>query len=173
LYVARAQPGLADRWHPSASGPLIALHEAPVLEPPPEALALGVQLGEAFELADYGYGEAEYRPATVVPLTIYWRALEVPAHDYSVSLRLFDGAGQEVYKVDSQHPVLGTYPTSLWTAGEVVADYYEIPLPADLAPGSYQWGAILYRTLPEGGWENLEVAGTESEVAMGGAFEVR
>jgi hypothetical protein len=173
LYVARTQPGLADRWHPSASGPLIALHEEPVFELPPEALAVGIQLGKAFELAGYGYGEAEYRPATVVPLTLYWRALEVPADDYSVSLRLFDGVGQEVYKVDSQHPVLGTYPTSRWAQGEVVADYYEIPLPPDLAPGGYQWGVLLYRTLPEGGWENLRVAGTESEVAMGGVFEVR
>jgi hypothetical protein len=108
----------------------------------------------------------------VVPLTLYWRALSVLAHDYSVSLRLFDAAGQEIFKQDSQHPVLGTYPTSQWSAGEVVGDYYEIQLPSDLAPGAYQWGVILYRTLPEGGWENLKVAGGEEEVAVGGTIEV-
>ena len=42
----------------------------------------------------------------------------------------------------------------------------------DLAPGAYQWGVILYRTLPEGGWENLKVAGGEEEVAVGGTIEV-
>lgn len=173
LYLARTHSGLAERWHPSASGPLIALHPEPVFDLSTDASTLGIRLGETFELAGFAYGEAAYRPATVVPLTLYWRAIQAPAYDYSVSLRLFDEAGREVFKVDSQDPVLGTYPTSLWSAGEVVADYYEILLPAGLAPGRYQWGAILYRTLPEGGWENLKVAGTESEVAMGGAFEVR
>ena len=173
LYLARTYPGLAERWHPSASGPLIALHPEPVFDPPPDASPLGIRLGETFELAGFAYGEAAYRAGTVVPLTLYWRAIQIPAYDYSVSLRLFDEAGQEVFKVDSQHPVLGTYPTSLWSAGEVVADYYEILLAPGLPPGRYQWGAILYRTLPERGWENLKVAGTDGEVAMGGAFEVR
>ena len=149
LYLARTYPGLAERWHPSASGPLIALHPEPVYDLPADLSPLGIQLGDAFELAGLTYGEAAYHPATVVPLTVYWRALQAPAHDYSVSLRLFDEGGQEVFKVDSQHPVLGTYPTSLWTAGEVVADYYEVPLAPDLPPGRYRWGIILYRTLPE------------------------
>jgi hypothetical protein len=173
LYLARTYPGLADRWHPSASGPLVALHPEPVFDLPPDASPLGIQLGDSFKLAGSAYGEAVYRAGTVVPLTLYWRAIQAPAYDYSVSLRLFDEGGQEVFKVDSQHPVLGTYPTALWSAGEVVADYYEILLAPDLPPGRYQWGAILYRTLPEGGWENLKVAGTDGEVAMGGAFAVR
>jgi hypothetical protein len=32
---------------------------------------------------------------------------------------------------------------------------------------------ILYRTLPEGGWENLKVAGGEGEVAVGGTIQVQ
>jgi hypothetical protein len=126
-----------------------------------------------FELAGVTAGATSTYPGTVVPLTLYWRAIQAPAHDYSISLRLFDAGGQEVFKVDSQHPVLGTYPTSRWTAGEVVGDYYEIQLPADLAPGTYQWGVILYRALPDGGWENLKVDGGEGEIAFGGTVEVR
>jgi hypothetical protein len=133
---------------------------------------LGIDLGGVLELAGYAYGESSYQPATVVPLTLYWRALQVPQNDYSVSLRLSDGAGTEVFKVDSQHPVLGTYPTTLWTPGQVVADYYEMRLPTDLSPGTYQWSVIVYRALPDGGWENLRVAGTDSEVATGGTFNV-
>jgi Protein O-mannosyl-transferase TMEM260-like len=173
VYVARTHPGLADRWHPSAEGPLIALHSEPVLELPPALSPLGVQLGDLFELAGFRYGQADFYPGTVVPLTLYWRALQGPADDYSVSLRLYDQAGQEILKEDSQHPVLGTYPTSQWTAGEVVADYYEFQLPPGLSPGNYRWGVILYRPLLDGGWENLKVSGTDSEVAMGGSFQVR
>ena len=123
LYIARNHPGLADTWHPSSRGPLIALNDEPVRELPAGTESHGIQLGDTIELAGFAYGEAEYYPSTVVPLTLYWRALEAPAYDYSVSIRLFDDTGQELYKVDSQHPVLGTYPTSLWSAGEVVGDY--------------------------------------------------
>jgi hypothetical protein len=172
LYVTRNHPGLAGRWHLSSSGPLIALRSEPASELPPGATQLGIRLGEAFELAGVAYGGTAYRPGSVVPLTIYWKALSMPAHDYSVSLRLFDAAGQEVFMQDSQHPVLGTYPTSLWSAGEVVGDYYEIQLSPDLGQGTYQWGAILYRSLPQGGWENLKVAGGEGEVAVGGSIQV-
>jgi hypothetical protein len=172
LYAARTLPGLAHRWHPSGEGPLIALHHEATGELPAGISTLGIDLGGLFELAGYAYGETGFHPATVVPLTLYWRAVEAPRDDYSVSLRLLDGAGTEVFKIDSQHPVLGTYPTSLWTPGQVVADYYEMRLPTDLAPGMYQWGVIVYRSLPDGGWENLRVAGTDSEVAIGGTFSV-
>jgi hypothetical protein len=173
LYVARNCPGLADRWHPSSSGPLIALRVEPTSDLPPGAFPLSIQMGNIVELAGFAYGQADLYPATVVPLTLYWRALQDPGHDYSVSLRLYDEAGQEVFQIDSQNPVLGTYPTSLWTAGEVVGDYYEIQLPRDLPPGTFRWGVILYRLLPEGGWENLTVADTGTALAMGGTLEVR
>jgi hypothetical protein len=173
LYIARNHPDLTGRWYPSSSGPLIALLPEPVLDPPPGISPLDIRFGDAFEVVGSSQGEDEYHPAEVVPLTLYWRALQAPMHDYSISLRLLDGAGHEIYKVDSQHPVLGTYPTSLWTEGQVVADYYEIQLPGDLPTGIYEWGVLLYRTLPEGGWDNLTVAGTGKEVAIGGAIHVR
>ncbi|MFC2023400.1 DUF2723 domain-containing protein [Chloroflexota bacterium] len=172
LYIARSHPGLSDRWHPSSVGPLIALRADPATEPPPDIAPLGIRLGSAFELIGYSAGEAAFHPGTVVPLTLYWRALQVPEHDYSVSVRLLDGAMEEVAKVDIQNPVLGTYPTSRWMAGEVVGDYYELELPSNLPPGRYRWGVILYRSLEDGDWENLKVGGTGSEIAMGGEFTV-
>jgi hypothetical protein len=173
LYITRNHPGLTDRWHPSSSGPLIWLRPEPTPSLPSEIIPVGLQLGDSFELAGFVYGKSNFHPSSAVPLTIYWRALQAPVHDYSVSLRLLDEAGQEIFKVDSQHPVLGTYPTSKWIAGEVVGDYYEIQLPGDLLPGAYQWGVILYRSLSEDVWENLKVAGTDSEMAMGGTFQVQ
>jgi hypothetical protein len=184
LYVARAEAGLADHWYPSCSDSLIALHDNPNYDLPSQARALSIRLGDTFELAGYGYGTpgggrvpagegTAFRSGTVVPLTLHWRALQAPMHDYSVSLRLYDGAGTQVYQVDSQHPVLGTHPTSRWSAGQVVSDYYEIQLDRELAPGTYRWGVTLYRALPEGGWESLRVDETGEELAIGGALEVR
>ena len=173
LYLSRNQPGLAERWRPSSTGPLIALNPKPVRELPASAVPLKIKLGDTFELAGFAYSQADFYPAAVVPLTLFWRALQDPPHDYSVSLRLIDGVGQVMTQVDSQHPVLGTFPTSQWTAGEVVGDYYELQLAGDLQPGVYRWGVILYRSLPEGGWESLKVEGNDSELAIGGEFEVR
>ena len=173
LAIARGLDGLADRWHPSNAGPLIALNPAPVRELPADMQPLGIQLGDTFELTGFAYGQASFVAGTVVPLTLYWRALGPPAADYSVSLRLYDSAGEQVFGTDVQNPVLGSYPTSKWSSGEVVVDYYEIQLPFTARPGPYRWGVVLYLTLPEGGWENLKVAGTDSDVAIGGTFEVR
>jgi hypothetical protein len=177
LYIARAQTGLAERWHPSCSDSIILLRSEPAFDLPAEMTPLGTRLGP-FALAGYAYGQpAEggtfFYPGEVVPLTLHWRAVEALEHDYSVSLRLFDESGGLVYQVDSQHPVLGTYPTSGWTAGEVVSDYYELQIPPHTAPGIYRWGVVLYRGLPEGGWESLKVDGTGDEMAMGGMIEVR
>jgi len=184
LYIARAQAGLADRWHPSCSDSIIALRAEPAFDTPSTMSPLGTRLGP-FELAGFAYGpspetgpppaagQAFFYPGEVVPLTLYWRAVESPAHDYSVSVRLFDEGGGQVYQVDSQHPVLGTYPTSRWAAGEVVGDYTELQIPPRTAPGTYRWGVVLYRGLPEGGWESLKVDGTGDEMAMGGTVEVR
>jgi hypothetical protein len=178
LYIARAQAGLADRWHPSCSDSIIHLRREPSFDLPSTMMPLGTRLGP-FELAGYAYGQspengrAFFYPGEVVPLTLYWRAVETPEYDYSVSLRLFDEGGGQAYQVDSQHPVLGTYPTSGWMAGEVVSDYTELQIPSRTAPGAYRWGVVLYRGLSEGGWESLRVDGTGEELAMGGAIEVR
>jgi len=196
LYIARAHAGLADRWHPSCSDSLITLRSEPTFDLPVDISHLDIQLGQtrdgppSFELAGFAYGSSDghavnvqsagFRPATVVPLMLYWRAIGAPVGDYSVSLRLLDGTGEQVFQVDSQHPVLGTYPTSRWVAGEVVSDYYEIQLSPDLPPGTYQWGIVLYRALLEGGWESLKIVDTMrrtrrpgAELALGGTFDVR
>jgi hypothetical protein len=184
LYVARTLGGLAERWHPSCSDSLIALHDTPLDQMPSTASILDIPFareGEdapllelaGFAYSPYGHASPEvYHPAEVVALTLYWRALQSPAHDYSVSVRLFGPGGEPVFQVDSQHPVLGTYPTSRWTAGEVVGDYYEIQLPPRTPLGAYRWGVVLYRALPEGGWESLRLA-DGGELASGGTFEVR
>ena len=172
LYVARAHAGLSDLWHPSASGPLIALRAEPTYDLPADASPRDIRFGDLISLVGFAYGEADFRPATVVPLTLYWQALETPEQDYSVSLRLLDEGGNVLYQVDNQHPVLGTYPTSRWTSGEVVGDYYEIQLPSNISAGAYRWGVILYRALPEGGWQSLEVADADAELAVGGTLQV-
>jgi hypothetical protein len=190
LYIARAQGGLAERWHPGSSDALVALHAEPVVSLPSTATPMAIHFGRVLALAGFSVGHTDgtrglgigssrlserspaFFPSTVIPITLHWRALEKPAYDYSVSLRLFDEQGQQVFKIDSQHPVLGTYPTSFWDEGEIVSDYYEIQLDPTLSPGRYRWGVVVYRALPEGGWESLSVDNTDQEIAQGTSIEV-
>jgi hypothetical protein len=182
LYLARALPGLGAPWRPWAETPLVALREAPTMRLPDAATPLGQGFGGVIELAGYRLhptvratpgGPAGPHPGEVLALTLYWRALAAPEHDYSVSLRLYDAAGGMVASVDSQHPVLGMYPTSQWEPGEVAADYYELQVPRELGPGELTWRVVLYRALPEGGWENLPLDGApEQSEATGGVVRV-
>lgn len=178
LYLARTLPGVAERWHPSGSGALIALRDEPLWSLPPQVVPLSLRYADdagdvIIELAGFRYGGEAFRPPQVAPLTLYWRAVAAPEYDYSVSVRLLNPAGETVFAVDSQHPVLGMYPTSGWQPGEIVADYYEIQLPPHLPAGRYRWGAILYRTLPQGGWPSLTVADTNESLGIGGELDVR
>ena len=84
-----------------------------------------------------------------------WEARGKPAEDWAVSVRFMQG-GREIGQVDHTHPVFGAYPTSRWSAGEVVADAYPIALPLGAGPDGLT--IILYRRTPDGGFVNLGVA---------------
>jgi hypothetical protein len=172
IYLARTVADVAGRWHPSSLGPLVALLEAPRFEAPSGSLPIGLDFGGVVELAAAEPAASAYQPGQVVPLMIYWRALQQISADYSVSLRLLDAEGAVIAQVDSQHPVLGMAPTSQWLPGQVLGDYYELQLPSDLAPGDYRWGVVLYRLLPDGGWENLQLADGSGQIGIGGAVQV-
>jgi hypothetical protein len=69
---------------------------------------------------------------------------------FKISARLLDGTGTLVAMTDAE-PVSGLYPVPAWRPGEVVADAYEIPLPAGLAPGTYVPLIVVYD--PDSGTE--------------------
>lgn len=173
VFLSRTLPGIHERWRPTNLGPFIRLNPSPVRQVPNDIQPWPIRFGETIELLGYRYGPTNFRRPGVLPLTLYWRALRVPAADYSISLRLVNEQGDEVWRQDSQHPVMGTFPTSLWQEGEVVSDYYEIPLARQLAPGSYRWGLLVYRGLPQGGWENLmPSAERQGDMGLGPIFTV-
>ena len=71
------------------------------------------------------------RPGEPLYLTLFWWADDPPLPDYDVQLTLGDAA------LYAGVPVHGTYPTSSWTAGEVVADRYGLRLPLDMPAGDF------------------------------------
>ncbi|MBI5305121.1 MAG: glycosyltransferase family 39 protein [Chloroflexi bacterium] len=75
---------------------------------------------------------------------LFWRALKSLDEDYTVFVHLVDANGKLIAQKDDQ-PQHGAYPTSLWDAGEIVADEYALTLPRDAPPGEYRVIVGLYR----------------------------
>ncbi|MCB0213358.1 MAG: hypothetical protein KDJ52_28705, partial [Anaerolineae bacterium] len=70
-------------------------------------------------------------------LKLYWRSDSPLPIDYTTFVHLRSASGETVAQKD-QPPLAGIYPTSLWDAGEIIADELIIPLPAELPPGEYR-----------------------------------
>jgi hypothetical protein len=86
-----------------------------------------------------------------VHLTLFWRAEQPRPEDITVRLQLLDSDGSVVDEIVTA-PVNGRYPSSKWSAGEVVRDPYSFWLGQDALPGTYQ----LQVGVKEGGiWESL------------------
>ncbi len=93
---------------------------------------------------------------------LYWRARRAMSEDYTVFVHLVDRRGETVAQKDDQ-PQHGSYPTSFWSVGEIIADDYELQVPADVPAGDYQVVVGLYRS---GDNTRLNVAGGGDSVVL-------
>jgi uncharacterized membrane protein len=75
-------------------------------------------------------------PGELLHVGVYWRARAQPQGDYDVSVQLLDANGHIAFERTSR-PANGTYPTTQWSAGEVLLDWHDFVVPLDLAKGSY------------------------------------
>lgn len=101
-------------------------------------------MGPNVELAGYDLDTASPAPGSTLDVTLYWHALDTPAHDYHAFVHLLDGDGNIVAQHDSV-PGGGGLPTLGWLPGEYLIDRHVLALPADLPPGEYRLAAGLYR----------------------------
>jgi hypothetical protein len=93
-------------------------------------------LSGQIEFLGYDLDQTDARPGGTVHLILYWRALAEMETSYTVFTHLLGPDGHIVAQQDNP-PIHGTYPTTLWLPGEIIADPYLIHLPPDLSPGDY------------------------------------
>ena len=84
--------------------------------------------------------------------------------DYTVFVHLRDQLTGDAIAQGDGPPVDGWYPTSLWTAGEVVEDEHAVSLPAQVPSGTYDLVV---------GWYDLGSGARLGEEHKLGAVEVR
>jgi hypothetical protein len=101
------------------------------------------EITPGLELLGYGVREHHGHGQGWARLRLWWRSSKGVAKSFKTSARLVDASGHTVAATDAE-PVAGAYPTPVWRPGEVVADAYEIPLPAGLPPGEYRPLVIVY-----------------------------
>jgi hypothetical protein len=94
-------------------------------------------------LSGLALDQLQVAPGEPIQLTLQWEALARPDIDYTVFMHLLNSGGDLVAGHDSQ-PANGSYPTSIWSPGERIADSHTFPLPASLPPGQYRIAIGLY-----------------------------
>jgi hypothetical protein len=174
VYFIRPTSDLIGTPYLSMAGPLIYLGTAPNFTAPMDIIPVNANFENELELIGYRAevipqatpGGAQAGP--IIQLLFYWRVPHQVKWDYALSLRLVNTDGQEIYKRDATHPVLNSYPTTLWTPGEVVGDFYELPFPPDSGPLTLH--VLPYRTEGPSQWHNLTLTGAAQAGILLGPF---
>ena len=152
VFITRPLPGLTEAYALDAvTGPidvgghwqaLIRVGQ-PSTDLPEVPHPIDQQPVPGLELLGYGVRQHGGHWQDWARLRLWWRAPEGLSEPFKVSARLVNADGQVVAATDAE-PVAGAYPATTWRPGEVVADAYEIPLPAGLPTGDYTPLVIVY-----------------------------
>ena len=125
-------------------------------------IPLGERFGEAITLEGYAW-QAD---AEEVQVTLRWSADSLPAADYTVFVHLVGVEGDGVAIAQGDGPPLGgRWPTSLWIPGIVLDDGHTIPLPEDVAAGTYHLLVGLYDPVTG---ERLRLPDGQDALQLGG-----
>jgi hypothetical protein len=99
--------------------------------------------GESIVLLAGGVADVRVTPGSAVQVDLTWRGLRGLAEDYTVFVHLVGPDGRLHGQVD-RWPVQGTYPTSAWIPGMVIADSYSVLLDSTAEDGRYSVEVGLY-----------------------------
>jgi hypothetical protein len=141
-YLSSAAPGVIE----IGTAPPVSAADVP---PGP-----GLDLGNGLRVRSAQLSLNEWKQFV---LTVYWQVEVPPTTDYSVAVHLVahappQGPADILAQADRLHPVDGWYPTSRWSAGEIVCDHYLIEVPDGTQPVTLR--IALYQVDPAGGFVN-------------------
>ena len=115
----------------------------------PPAAALGIpnpleaRVGDAFAFLGYDLSQRVLNPGQSVHLSLYWQTTARPVKDYLVSIYLVDEGGK-LWLQSSRQALDGDYPISLWEAGQVVRDRFDLVIGPETPRAMYELRIGLY-----------------------------
>lgn len=101
---------------------------------------------EAFQVIDtVGDGTAvgDDGQGTTIELVFYWRALDALPEDYTVFVHALGPDGAPLAGADGP-PGQGRFPSSLWAAGDLMADPHQVLLPVGTRTADVTWQVGFY-----------------------------
>ncbi|MCL4459987.1 MAG: glycosyltransferase family 39 protein [Chloroflexi bacterium] len=104
-----------------------------------------VNFGNEVVLLGYRVVAQSPKPGDILPLTLFWQALEPLKKRYTVFVHLLDQREFICGQHDSE-PAGGTKPTDSWAVADMVEDRHGIPILLGTPPGEYQIEVGLYET---------------------------
>jgi hypothetical protein len=141
----------------SAAPDVVEMSSAPPIDAGDVPSDVGFDLGNGLVIrsAALDWDDDDVRDRLLV--TVYWEAAQPVEKDYSVAVHLVAhdpprGAEDVLAQSDAVHPVMGWYPTSRWTVGEVVRDDYLLDVPSGGSPVAVRIG--MYRVDQDGAFVN-------------------
>jgi 4-amino-4-deoxy-L-arabinose transferase-like glycosyltransferase len=141
---------LDDQGQPQGVEAILAtIHVVPPSLPlPPDALPIQYRSLSDFDgrvrLLGYSLDDGPFQAGDPLAFSLFWQALADGGERYVVFAQLQDETGQPV-ALSETPPV---YPSDRWSAGFLLRDPHQIPLPATLPPGTYRLAIGLLR--PDG-----------------------
>lgn len=94
---------------------------------PVTATPLDLRFGEAMHLIGYEMTPTTLAPSTPVELTLYWRALQPMASNYSIGIKAFGQALRyPTVALDDSYPDAGRWATMYWPADKIIVDRWRI-----------------------------------------------
>jgi hypothetical protein len=109
------------------------------------------RVGAEIALLGYDLGRHTAQPGQEVPVTLYWKALQPPGHNYQVYVHLIGEDGRLWGQSDKLNPA--DFPTTRWPTDRYVRDAHRPRLRTDAPPGLYTivvglWDAATGERLP-------------------------
>lgn len=115
---------------------------APADTPPAPTVPLAIAFNDGITLDGHTMADT-LTVGNTHPITLTWSASATPSADYTVFVHLIDDTGTLVANADAP-PVGNAFPTSLWRAGDSIADVHMLFVPPDLPSGDYRLQVGLY-----------------------------
>jgi hypothetical protein len=103
-----------------------------------------------------------------IVLHLWWYSLQVPDHDVTVFLHVYDTTGQLITQADG-YPLLGLSPPQSWQPGDLVHDIRYITLPPGVTQDGY---SIVVGWYDPGTGQRLPALDRQAQPAANDAIQV-
>jgi hypothetical protein len=130
------ESAIVEKEPPQVSGPM------PEHRAPPHLVEMNFD--NTLTILGYEIPKTTFAPGETISLTTHIQTLYPPPASVSWRVELVDRTERVVSRVEAE-PFGGKYPLQRWSPGKYALEHWQIPLPPQLAPGSYDLRLALFR----------------------------